>query len=355
MRRARRLSTLQWFFMKHLMCFGLPQKELRMKKQSLNNVQSRLQTQRTNGTRSIARSDTLSALSSKKPGGSSDDIRDLFSMVVQDGDRHIHLLDGQRSDEMTTSSPVPLREIMDEAFARALAATTHDDLPEGYDPKDFEDSLPDGYDPKDFEDDLPPGYNPRDFEDGPDYSVDALAADVDYALALSLQEAEADSDYTSLVSLQASVANDADDNYDEYEEDDDDVVPANFDFSVAPKDDSKPKRKKRVQKDARRFYSAAKVAAVPRQLLALKGRLDDMDALMTFLSTQKNSLAIANDGHKMFRAAAHVGDDEFSLYVKGTEADMQVLLAYVMTQVESVVILAVKDVAAAPEPLISLD
>ncbi|KDO21120.1 hypothetical protein SPRG_12901 [Saprolegnia parasitica CBS 223.65] len=257
---------------------------------------------------------------------------------------------------MTTTSPVPLREIMDEAYARAVAAT-HDDLPEGYDPRDFEDSLPDGYDPKDFEDDLPPGYDPRDFEDGSGYSVDALAADVDYALALSLQEAEADidgSDYTSLVLTQASVSNDADD--DDYDEDDedDDVVPANFDFSVAPKDD-KPKRKKRVQKDARRFYSAAKVAAVPRQLLALKGRLDDVDALMTFLSTQTNSLAIDLDGHKMFRAAATVRDDEFSLYVKGMEADMQVLLAYIMTQVESVVILAVKDLAAAPEPLVCLD
>ncbi|KDO20356.1 hypothetical protein SPRG_13501 [Saprolegnia parasitica CBS 223.65] len=252
---------------------------------------------------------------------------------------------------MTTTSPVPLREIMDEAYARALAAT-HDDLPEGYDPRDFEDSLPDGYDPKDFEDDLPPGYDPRDFEDGSDYSVDALAADVDYALALSLQEAEADVDgsgYTSLVSMQASVSNGADNNEDDYDEndDDDDVVPANFDFSVAPKDDKhKPKRKKRVQKDARRFYSAAKVAAVPRQLLALKGQLDDMDALMTFLSTQTNSLAIDDDGHKMFRAAATVRDDEFSLYVKGTEADMQV---------ESVVILAVKDLAGAPEPLVCLD
>ncbi|OQS08032.1 hypothetical protein THRCLA_03493 [Thraustotheca clavata] len=63
--KARRLSTLQWYFMCHLTCFGLPEKELRAKK---------------------AKNQTLN-----KEEGS-------MYMVVQDGDRNIHLIDAQFAD-----------------------------------------------------------------------------------------------------------------------------------------------------------------------------------------------------------------------------------------------------------------
>ncbi|OQR93972.1 hypothetical protein ACHHYP_01987 [Achlya hypogyna] len=98
--RARRLSTLQWFFMSHLVCFGLPERELRMKKQSLINVQSRM-TQKTNATCSVIQSDVVSTHQSATNVASNlspDDVRDSSYMVVQDGDANVHLLDGQLSD-----------------------------------------------------------------------------------------------------------------------------------------------------------------------------------------------------------------------------------------------------------------
>ncbi|KDO19230.1 hypothetical protein SPRG_15256 [Saprolegnia parasitica CBS 223.65] len=73
--KARRLSTLQWFFMTHMITFGLPEKELRAKK----NKQT---TQPTHGT---------AASGETGPGHET-------CMVVQDGNHHIHLLDDQLAD-----------------------------------------------------------------------------------------------------------------------------------------------------------------------------------------------------------------------------------------------------------------
>ncbi|KDO20368.1 hypothetical protein SPRG_13750 [Saprolegnia parasitica CBS 223.65] len=61
--KARRLSTLQWFFMNHVTCFGLPEKELQGRKKRI------------------------------KPWCSLNKC-----MVVQDGDRNVHLLDAQFAD-----------------------------------------------------------------------------------------------------------------------------------------------------------------------------------------------------------------------------------------------------------------
>ncbi|OQR87088.1 hypothetical protein ACHHYP_09561 [Achlya hypogyna] len=72
--RARRLSTLQWFFMSHMMCFGLPEKELRAKKKQMALT--------TAGGASVT----------------SDSGSDGLYMVVQDGDRHVHLIDEQLAD-----------------------------------------------------------------------------------------------------------------------------------------------------------------------------------------------------------------------------------------------------------------
>ncbi|KDO20117.1 hypothetical protein SPRG_14597 [Saprolegnia parasitica CBS 223.65] len=69
--KARRLSTLQWFFTSHLFCFGLPEKELRAKKKMLQ-------------TSSVTTT--------------SEDSTSVKCMVVQDGDRHVHLLDAQLAD-----------------------------------------------------------------------------------------------------------------------------------------------------------------------------------------------------------------------------------------------------------------
>ncbi|KDO20376.1 hypothetical protein SPRG_13758 [Saprolegnia parasitica CBS 223.65] len=64
--KARRLSTLQWFFMNHLRCFGLPEKELRAKKKMLQT---------------------------------SEDVKNNAKCIIaQDGDGHIHLLDAGLND-----------------------------------------------------------------------------------------------------------------------------------------------------------------------------------------------------------------------------------------------------------------
>ncbi|KDO20125.1 hypothetical protein SPRG_14605 [Saprolegnia parasitica CBS 223.65] len=71
--KARRLSTLQWFFMSHMIMFGLPEKELRAKKKYL--VRGHDQPDR----------DAPSASTGRY-------------MVVQDGDHHMHLVDENLSD-----------------------------------------------------------------------------------------------------------------------------------------------------------------------------------------------------------------------------------------------------------------
>ncbi|EQC32756.1 hypothetical protein SDRG_09728 [Saprolegnia diclina VS20] len=72
--KARRLSTLQWFFMNHLRCFGLPEKELRAKKKMMQ---------------------TSTAMTST----SSEDVKGNSKCIVaQDSDGHVHLLDGGLND-----------------------------------------------------------------------------------------------------------------------------------------------------------------------------------------------------------------------------------------------------------------
>ncbi|EQC38710.1 hypothetical protein SDRG_03675 [Saprolegnia diclina VS20] len=87
--RARRLSTLQWFFMSHLTCFGLPEKELRQKKQTIIAVKSKATT------RSLT---SDKAPPARDPSVGNDDLRETSYMVVQDGDANIHLIDGVLSD-----------------------------------------------------------------------------------------------------------------------------------------------------------------------------------------------------------------------------------------------------------------
>ena len=75
--RARRLSTLQWFFMSHMVCFGLPEKELRAKKKQMALT--------------VAGGPTTST-------ASSDTSNDGLYMIVQDGDHHMHLIDESLAD-----------------------------------------------------------------------------------------------------------------------------------------------------------------------------------------------------------------------------------------------------------------
>ncbi|OQS01521.1 hypothetical protein ACHHYP_00674 [Achlya hypogyna] len=69
--KARRLSTLQWYFMNHLITFGLPEKELRAKKY-------------------------ITATTSTSGGGNGSGKETC--LVVQDSNHHVHLLDDQLAD-----------------------------------------------------------------------------------------------------------------------------------------------------------------------------------------------------------------------------------------------------------------
>ncbi|EQC29619.1 hypothetical protein SDRG_12624 [Saprolegnia diclina VS20] len=90
--RARRLSTLQWFFMSHLTCFGLPEKQLRAKKLSIAQVTVKQHHTANSSTRSNSITHpTALPLPIPVPD-------DGAYMVVQDGDHNIHLLDGQLND-----------------------------------------------------------------------------------------------------------------------------------------------------------------------------------------------------------------------------------------------------------------
>ncbi|KDO18353.1 hypothetical protein SPRG_16272 [Saprolegnia parasitica CBS 223.65] len=90
--RARRLSTLQWFFMSHLTCFGLPEKELRAKKLSITHVNVKHHHTANSSSRSSSITyPTALPLPLPVPD-------DGAYMVVQDGDHNIHLLDGQLND-----------------------------------------------------------------------------------------------------------------------------------------------------------------------------------------------------------------------------------------------------------------
>ncbi|OQR92153.1 hypothetical protein ACHHYP_04020 [Achlya hypogyna] len=67
--KARRLSTLQWFFSSHLVCFGLPEKQLRARKRLLQS----------------------SAATTHEESSATTDTKFI---VAQDGEHNLHLVDG---------------------------------------------------------------------------------------------------------------------------------------------------------------------------------------------------------------------------------------------------------------------
>ncbi|EQC29620.1 hypothetical protein SDRG_12625 [Saprolegnia diclina VS20] len=95
--RARRLSTLQWFFMSHLTCFGLPAKDLLVKKKKTLLVQVKV-------ARAFRNPTAQSAVSAREPADAiEEEEAEEFFTIVQDGDRVIHLLDGNFADVGSTS------------------------------------------------------------------------------------------------------------------------------------------------------------------------------------------------------------------------------------------------------------
>ncbi|OQS00025.1 hypothetical protein THRCLA_06294 [Thraustotheca clavata] len=89
--KARRLCTLQWFFMSHLTTFGLPEKDLRTKK---------IHNQATNHTRqNTNQSNAATGISTQQRDSASDIVdKDGNFMVAQDGGHHVHLLDSDIRD-----------------------------------------------------------------------------------------------------------------------------------------------------------------------------------------------------------------------------------------------------------------
>ncbi|KDO21123.1 hypothetical protein SPRG_12904 [Saprolegnia parasitica CBS 223.65] len=81
---ARRLSTLQWFFTSHLVCFGLPEKGLRANKSKAVTVKA---------PQTSPHKPLLSSLSAVAPDESAAATGDTGCRVVQDGDRNLYLLD----------------------------------------------------------------------------------------------------------------------------------------------------------------------------------------------------------------------------------------------------------------------
>ncbi|OQS02780.1 hypothetical protein THRCLA_21323 [Thraustotheca clavata] len=75
--KARRLSTLQWFFMSHMVLFGLPEKELRQKKKT-----------------------QMTTVTVKSGSSSLTDVQGSTGkyFFVQNGDRHIQLVDDNLSE-----------------------------------------------------------------------------------------------------------------------------------------------------------------------------------------------------------------------------------------------------------------
>ncbi|OQR99700.1 hypothetical protein THRCLA_06414 [Thraustotheca clavata] len=82
--KARRLGTLQWFFMCHLFSFGLPEKEIRGKKKAHTKIVGGQNVSTTHTASTVVNEDTT--ISSGK------------YMVAQDGDHHMHLIDDNLND-----------------------------------------------------------------------------------------------------------------------------------------------------------------------------------------------------------------------------------------------------------------
>ncbi|OQS03631.1 hypothetical protein THRCLA_21114 [Thraustotheca clavata] len=99
--RARRLSTLQWFFMSHMTCFGLPEKDLQLKKRSLISIQVKSPRGKASiNSVGIRESSQVEPTSFSEVANSfAEDGRNSSSfIVVQDGDQNIHLLDDNFND-----------------------------------------------------------------------------------------------------------------------------------------------------------------------------------------------------------------------------------------------------------------
>ncbi|EQC29629.1 hypothetical protein SDRG_12633 [Saprolegnia diclina VS20] len=86
--RARRLSTLQWFFMCHLTCFCLPAKDLLIRKKSTLQVKTTLRSMKGSSVR-----DASMAEASTNATANADESTETMCLLVQDWDRNIHLLD----------------------------------------------------------------------------------------------------------------------------------------------------------------------------------------------------------------------------------------------------------------------
>ncbi|OQS00539.1 hypothetical protein ACHHYP_03392 [Achlya hypogyna] len=106
---ARRLCTLQWFFTTHLARFGLPEKKLKAKKQTMIQVQTKSSGVSSNvssatGSRSVAMSDAAAnALLAGFRAGKDDPRNATYFLFVQDGEANVHLLDGALSDIQSLS------------------------------------------------------------------------------------------------------------------------------------------------------------------------------------------------------------------------------------------------------------
>ncbi|KDO29569.1 hypothetical protein SPRG_05524 [Saprolegnia parasitica CBS 223.65] len=105
---ARRLCTLQWFFSTHLTCFGLPEKKLRAKKQTVIQVQTKSAPSTASSAMTNSRSVVMSeaaaaALLAGFKAGKDDPRNATYYLVVQDGEANVHLLDGALSDIQSIS------------------------------------------------------------------------------------------------------------------------------------------------------------------------------------------------------------------------------------------------------------
>ncbi|KDO20351.1 hypothetical protein SPRG_13496 [Saprolegnia parasitica CBS 223.65] len=87
--RARRLSTLQWFFMCHLTCFCLPAKDLVIRKKATLQVKSSVRSAKASSVWDASATDTSTIATTTD----ADEGTENMCLLVQDWDRNIHLLD----------------------------------------------------------------------------------------------------------------------------------------------------------------------------------------------------------------------------------------------------------------------
>ncbi|OQS07881.1 EF-hand domain-containing protein [Thraustotheca clavata] len=88
--KARRLCTLQWFFISHLTLFGLSEKEIRVKKKQQNQKNRASEGQNEMSQLQSAHTDETTSTTEGVPEGQ--------FIIAQDSGHHIHLLDCQIND-----------------------------------------------------------------------------------------------------------------------------------------------------------------------------------------------------------------------------------------------------------------